>query len=45
MIKNWLDLPSFNPMDWAAFHESWWLHIVDAHPVRRKEMASLVMLV
>jgi hypothetical protein len=47
MIKNWLDLPIFNPTDWGASHdvESWWLHIVHAHPGKRKAVACLIMLV
>jgi hypothetical protein len=47
MVKVWLDFPSFDPMDWSSFHdvESWWLHIVYSHPGRRKQMATLVMIV
>jgi hypothetical protein len=47
MIKDWLDLPYFNPIDWTSFQniESWWLHIVHAHPGRKKAVATPVKLV
>jgi hypothetical protein len=47
MIEDWLDLQCINPVDWVTFHnvEARWLHLVHAHPIRRKAIVSLDKLV
>jgi hypothetical protein len=47
MVKDWLGLHDFEHSDWDNFKDvkTWWLHIVHAHPGRRKAVATLVMLV
>jgi hypothetical protein len=46
-VKDWLGLHDFEPSEWDNFEDvkTWWLHIVHAHPGRRKAVATLVMLV
>jgi hypothetical protein len=47
MIKYCPHFSSFNPVDYVALHdvEAWWLHLVHAHPGRRKAMDSLVIVI
>ena len=47
MVKAWLGLEDFVPADWGTFEDvqSWWSHLLLAHPARRKALASLLMLV
>jgi hypothetical protein len=44
MVKDWLGLPSFNLVEWVAFHyvEAWWFHMVHDHPVGEKGCPPLL---
>ena len=46
MIKTWLGLADFDTASWSTFHtvERWWSAVVLNHPMRRKGLASLLML-
>jgi hypothetical protein len=45
MVKDWLDLHSFESPEWVTFEEkkSSWIHIVHAHLRRMKAMTTLLM--
>jgi hypothetical protein len=47
IIKDWLGLVEFDPTTWINFNdvEDWWTTVDLAHEVRKKALASLLMLV